>query len=168
MEPLVLIAGIILVPLVLMTVLRVNAAVVFMSLCLGGVLVQFAGNDASQFVNLFHGNQSVSKDTAALALIVLPAAFTMFVMVKTVHGHFRLILNILPAASVGVLALLLAQPYLAPGLRHALTETKEWHNVRQLQGLFISVSAVISLLFLWLQRPSQHGRHEEGKKHGHH
>lgn len=167
--PLAIIGGIILVPLVLMTVLRINAAIVFLSLCLGGMLVQFAGDDASQFMNLFSASKNFSHNTAMLALIILPTAFTMFVMIKTVRGKLGLILNILPAAAVGVLAILLIEPYLSPSLRHSITTTKEWHNLHELQALFLSVSAVISLLFLWMQRPKHH--HEEGKhkKHaGHH
>jgi hypothetical protein len=168
MMPLVIIGGVILVPLVLMTVLRINAAIVFLSLCLGGVLVQLIGGDASQFMNLFSGSKDFSHNTAALALIILPTVFTMCVMIKTVRGKVGLVLNILPAAAVGVLALLLIEPFLSVNLRHSITGTKEWHNLHDLQALILSVSAVISLIFLWIQRP-KHGKGEEGKKHkGHH
>jgi hypothetical protein len=167
MIPLVIIGGVILLPLVFMTVLRVNAAIVFLSLCLGGVLVQLIGGDASQFMNLFSGSKDFSHNTAALALIILPTLFTMFVMIKTVHGKIGLILNVLPAAAVGVLALLLIEPYLSQSLQHSITNTKEWHNLHDLQALILSISAVISLIFLWIQRP-KHGKHEEGGKKKHH
>ena len=165
MTPLVLIIGMIALPVVLMAMLRINAAIVFLSLCLGDVLVQFAGQDASSFINLFSSSKTVSSSTASLALLLLPAAFTLVVMIGTVRGHVRLLLNLLPAAAVGVLALLLAEPYFSAGLQSTVTTTQAWHNVQQLQVLIITTSAVVSLLFLWLQRPSRAGHEKSKGKH---
>lgn len=161
MTPLVLIAGMIALPIVLMTVLRINAAIVFLGLCLGSVLVQFAGKDASSFVNLFSSNKLMSEFGASIALLLLPAVFTMIVMIGTVRGKFRLVLNLLPAVAVGVVGLLLAKPLFSPGLQGAVAGTQAWHSLQQLQVLIVSASTIVSLLFLWLQRPSRFGH--EGK-----
>lgn len=166
MTPLVLIAGMIALPIVLIAVLRINAAIVFLSLCLGSVLVQFAGKDAGSFVHLFSGSKLVSDYDASLVLLLLPAAFTMIVMIRTVRGKFRTLLNLLPAAAVGVVGLLLAEPLFSPGLRGAVAGTQAWHNLQQLQTLLVTVSTIVSLLFLWLQRPKGSG--SGNGKHGHH
>src|SRR6266849_4182234 len=107
MTPLVLIVGMIAVPALLLMVLRINAAIVFLSLCLGDVLVQFTGKDAGSFVNLF-SSSTASDYSASIALLLLPAVFTMLVMIGTVRGHVRMVLNALPAVAVGVVGLLLA------------------------------------------------------------
>jgi xanthine/uracil permease len=167
MTPLVLMAGMIVVPPLLILVLRVNAAILFLSLCLGSVLVQFVGNDASSFVNLFSSSKLVSGYGAQLVLLLLPAAFTMIVMIGTVRGKFRTLLNLLPAVAVGVVGLLLAEPLFSPGLRNAVAGTQAWQNLQQLQVLIVSASTIVSLLFLWLQRPGHFGR-DAGGKHGRH
>lgn len=166
MTPLVFIAGMIALPIVLMAVLRINAAIVFLSLCLGSVLVQFAGKDAGSFVNLFSSSKMASDYGVSLALLLLPAVFTMIVMIGAVRGKFRTLLNLLPAAAVGVVGLLLAEPLFSPGLRDAVAGTQAWHNLQQLQALLVSASTIVSLLFLWLQRPKGFG--PGGGKHGHH
>lgn len=163
MSPLVFIAGTIALPIVFMAVLRVNAAIVFLSLCLGSVLVQFAGNDAGSFVNLFSSSKSASSYGASIVLLLLPAVFTMIVMIGTVRGKFRTLLNLLPAAAVGVVGLLLAEPLFSSGLRGAVAGTQAWHNLQQLQALLVGASTIVSLLFLWLQRPGKSG-HGDGKR----
>jgi len=161
--PLVFIAVMVAVPVLLLLVLRINAAIVFLSLCLGSVLVQFVGKNAGSFVNLFSSSEAAHTYGVSLVLLLLPAVFTMIVMIGTVRSKFRLLLNILPAVAVGLVGLLLAEPLFSPGLRGAIADTSAWHNIQQLQVLIVSVSTIVSLLFLWLQRPGR----ESGKR-GHH
>jgi hypothetical protein len=153
------------VPVVVLFFLRVNAAIVFLSLCLGSVLVRFAGDDAKSFVNLVSGNAVLSDYGISLALLLLPAVSTMVVMIGTVRGKFRSLLNILPALSVGLLAILLAEPLFSAGLRGAIATTAVWHHVQQAQVLVVCLGSLISLLFLWLQRPKHGGRdkHKSGR-----
>lgn len=160
--PLILVAAMVVVPVLLLLVLRINAAIVFLSLCLGSVLVQFAGKDAISFVNLFSGSKAVTGYGASLALLLLPVIFTMIVMIATVRGKFQLFINILPAVAVGVVGLLLAIPYFSPGLQGTVEGTQVWHNLQQLQVLIVATSTIVSLFFLWLQRPKR-SSHESGK-----
>ena len=164
MAPLILLLALIVIPVVLLMVLRVNAAIVFLSLCLGSVLVRFAGSDAQSFVNLLSSNKSVSGYVVLLALLLLPAISTTLVMVGTVRGSTGHILNLLPALAVGLLTVLLVVPELSPGTYYAITGTKEWHYILRAEVLVITVGAILSILFLWMQRP-KHGGHD---KHGRH
>lgn len=161
--PIVLLAVMAAVPVLLLLVLRINAAIVFLSLCLGSVLVQFAGKDAESFVSLFSSSKAMSTYGTSLVLLLLPAVFTMIVMIGTVRTKFRLLLNVLPAVAVGLVGVLLAEPLFSPGLRGAIENTSAWHNMQQLQVLIVSVGTIVSLLFLWLQRPGREG----GKRHHH-
>ena len=53
MAPAVILSAIVLVPVVVLMLLRIIAALVFLSLCLGNVLVQFIAPDANSFRALF-------------------------------------------------------------------------------------------------------------------
>lgn len=167
MTPLVLIAAMVAVPVFILITLRINAAIVFLSLCLGSMLVQFVGNDASSFINLFSTSKLVMHLGASIFLLLLPAVFTMVVMIGTVRGKFRVLLNILPAVAVGAVWLLLAVPYFTPGLQAAVKGTSTWHDIEKVDTLIVTTSTVVSLLFLWLQRPKR-SSHEDGGRRGKH
>lgn len=166
MTPTVTLAAIILVPIVLMMVLRINATLVFLSLCLGDVLVQFVAPDANSFMSLF-GSRGMSADsnTIKLILLILPVVLTAVFMIRTVKGSVRLLLNALPAAGAGLLGALLAVPLLAPGLSHSVMASSSWQQVQRAQDLIVGTSALLCLLVLWLQRPKTGGEEKHSKHH---
>ena len=49
----ILVIGLVLLPIVVIMLLRINATMVFLGLCLGYVLTQFLGNDAKSFAQTF-------------------------------------------------------------------------------------------------------------------
>jgi hypothetical protein len=158
MTPAVILGGIVLVPVILLMVLRVNAALVFLSLCLGDVLVRFTANDASSFLTTFSGSHTVtyvttSNSNVKIALLLLPVILTTVFMIRTVQGGSRLLLNVLPAAGVGLLGALLVVPLLPPGTAHNIIDSSLWAQVQRAQALIVGSSAVVCLLVLWLQRP---------------
>lgn len=152
------------VPLVLLTVLRINAAMVFMSLCLGYVLVQFVAKDTDSLINFVAPDaNSVSASTLRLVMLFLPVVLTCILMLFSVKGRTRVVLNVLPAAGVSVLALLLAVPLLTPGLHHAIESQTLWWNIAKAQAAIVGASAFVSLVFLWSQR--RHWQSGENDKH---
>ena len=155
------------IPVVLFALLRVNAAIIFLSLCLGSVLVNLIGNDAGTVLEFFSRHTAVNDYILPLALLFVPAVFTMIVMIRTVKKGLPLLLNVLPSAAFGVVGLLLAVPLCSAGVSGAITTTSAWHELQQMQGMIVVVSAIISLFFLWLQRPKR-ALEESGKKHGRH
>jgi hypothetical protein len=164
MSPLVLLIAMAAVPVLVLMILRVNAAIVFLSLCLGSVLVRFVGSDTHDFVNLLSASQAVSGYGVMLALLLLPPAFTTVVMIGTIRGKFRLVLNLLPALSVGLLAVLLAEPLFSAGLRGAIESTTVWPDVVRANVLVVGVGSLVSLLFLWLQRPKRSGEEKHRRR----
>jgi len=149
-----------------MMVLRVNAALVFLSLCLGDVLVQFVAPDANSFMSLFMGHNSHTDiNTIKLGLLILPAVLTAAFMIRTVRGRVRLLLNVLPAVGAGLLAALLVVPLVSAGLRHNIVDSTLWQQVQRAQDLIVGSSALICLLVLWLQRPKAGGEGKHGKHH---
>ncbi len=168
MTPVIVLAGIALVPVVLLMVLRINATLVFLSLCLGSILVRFSSHDVSSLLALFSARVPKGVDTSSknvsLALLLLPTLLTAIFMIRTVRGHGKLALNLLPAAGVGLLGALLAVPLLPGGLSHDIINSAIWSQSQNVQGTVVGAAATICLLVLWMQRP--HGGHED--KHSKH
>jgi hypothetical protein len=169
MTPVVTLAAIVVVPVVLLMVMRINAALVFLSLCLGDVLVQFVAKDASGLFAQLHSSHinpaiQISNDNVKLVLLLLPAVLTAIFMIRTIRGTSRLLLNALPSAGVGLLGALLIVPLLPPGLSHNIVGSSLWTEVLRTQDLIVGASAVVCLLVLWLQRPKTGGKHRKHHK----
>lgn len=166
MNPLIILVILLAVPIVLLMALRINAALVFLSLCLGNVLVQFIGPDASTIL----ASASAHPVRTALPnqsyinffLLLLPVILTMVIMIHSVKGA-KLAFNILPAIGVSLLGVLLAVPLLSSGTTDSIVTLPLWHKLASLQSLVLSVSAMLCLMLLWMQRPKPHK--EEGKHH---
>lgn len=172
MNPELTLGAIVVVPAVLLMVLRINAALVFLSLCLGNVLVQFVASDASTWLTTFsssHGNATVAATHGdiKIALLLLPAVLTAIFMIRTVSGTPKLVLNVLPAVGVGLLAALLVVPLLASEASHNIIASSLWWNAQQAQNVIIAGSAVVCLVILWMQRPKTGGGKAKSKGHGH-
>ena len=151
-------------------VLRVNAALVFLSLCLGNILVQFVAPDANSFFTLFsaHTSQKVSASNSVvqLVLLLLPTILTAVFMIRTVRKGPRLILNIFPAAGVGLLGALLTIPLLPASLSHKVVGSPLWLQAFRAQDLIVGASAIVCLFVLWMQRPKTGGEEKHGKHKG--
>jgi len=139
----------------LFVLLRVNAAMVFLSLCLGSILVQYVGTQANDLLKLITPRAgSLSASSVELGFLFVPAIITSIVTVFSLRGRLKALLNGVPALAAGALAVLLSVPLLTPGLRHTLETQSAWHYISNLQALIVGVGATISLLFLWAQRHS--------------
>ncbi|MCA9325132.1 hypothetical protein KDA23_03660 [Candidatus Saccharibacteria bacterium] len=163
MSPDLLFILLIAVPVVVLMLLRVNAALVFLSACLGAVLLKYVGPDIADFMDMFL--PAVNVNYVNMGVLLLPPVLTTVFMIKTVNG-MKLAFNLLPAAGTGFLLALLLVPLLSDTLAGEVQATDVWHTMEQLQSLVIGLSALVCLFFLWLQRP----KHHKGKlgKHGKH
>jgi hypothetical protein len=151
-------------PLLILTALRINGVMVFLSLCLGSVMLQYVGSDANSVLGFLlpHASGTVSTSTMDLVLLLGPAVATAVFMVFSVKGKFKMLLNILPSAGAAFLGVLLAVPILAPGLRYAIESQSLWEQLLRAQDLIVGISALMSLIYLWTQRP--HHKKAEGKR----
>lgn len=168
MSPDLILGAIVLVPVALLTFFKINATLVFLSLCLGDVLVQFVAPDANSFLQLFSARVPDSvdsgNDTVKIVLLLLPVILTAVFMVKTVKGHSRILLNLLPAAGVGLLGALLVVPLLPTELSLNIVDSSLWEQLQKAQNLVVGGSALACLFVLWLSRPKAgHGKHTKHK-----
>jgi hypothetical protein len=99
-----------------------------------------------------------------LVLLLLPAALTTLFMIGTVKKS-RLVLNLLPAVAVGCLVTVIVPPTLPGGVFHNLTDTSFWAHISRLQPAIVGAGALITMFFLWAQRPKRHAEEHPGKRH---
>jgi hypothetical protein len=157
-----IVLGLLAAPVLVLMLLRINATMVFLSLCLGYVVMQFLGADAKTFADVFMTHAAVSTNIMQLGLLLFPAIFTTLFMIRTVRGA-KLVMNILPAVAVGSLTVLFVVPLLPPGTSHAITGLRLWQEAIRLQDIIVGAGALVSLLFLWTQRPRR-DKEERGKR----
>jgi len=151
-------------PILIFLFLRVNAALVFLSVCLGAVLVDHVAGEANMIAGSFSPTtNSVSQTTIELCLLLIPAIVTTIIMAFSVHGRIKVVLNFFPAAASSMLMVLLAIPMLPRGLAFNLMTQDAWRLLANAEALVIGAGALVSLFFLWTQR--RNFRHHDKRKH---
>lgn len=158
---------IVLAPVVVLMLLRINAALVFLSLCLGDVLVQFVAKDTTSIQDFVYNHSTVdaTENNIKILLLLTPAVLTAIFMIRTIRGRPRLIMNFLPALGVGLLGAMLLVPLLPSGLAFSITDSELWNKALDIQDVIVGASAIVCLIFLWMQRPKHtHSKHDK-KKH---
>ncbi len=138
------------VPVLALLVLRANAALVFLSMCLGYTVGRLLGGDISAFADTLM--PGLGRLNMQLGLIAIPALLTALFYTRSVKG-MRALSNIVPALAVGCLAVALVVPLLGPPVSAAVMALPLWQTFARLESLAIGGGAAASLLFLWLQRP---------------
>lgn len=148
-----IVAGIVVVPALILLKLRSNAALAFLSLCLGAVLAQVMAGDAGTLFKSFSANNSAAGiNIAALILLLAPALAASIITIRSVKSRHFLV-QLLPALGVGLIGLLLAKPYLSPDLQNQLSQSAVYSSIFKFEELTLGVCALLSLLIIWLQRP---------------
>jgi len=151
-------------PILIFLLLRVNAALVFLSVCLGAVLVDHVASDANMIVGSFSPTtNSLSQTTIELCLLLVPAVITTIIMSFSVHGRLKVVLNFFPAVASSMLLVLLAIPMLPHGIAFAFMIQPSWRMLSNAEAMVISLGALVSLFFLWTQRRNFRGHNK--KKH---
>lgn len=148
------------IPVIIIVLLRANAAIIFLSLCAGALLVRFIGEDAGLVGSAIGNNSEALHQYFQIGLLLLPVILSTIFLRKSMRGP-KGILNILPAVGVGLVGVLLAVPLLPANLQSSIISTQGWHLLQQSQGLVVAASVLISLVALWFSHHAPHG----GRKH---
>ena len=164
MNPLLLLGSIFLVPILLVLVLRANAALVFLSLCAGNVLQLFVGDDTQTIIQGLFNNYSVDIGLyIRLVLLFVPPFLTILFLKSGVRGAKNFI-NIVPATTVGIASVFLAVPLLPGSLKSDIYGTSVWSEIAGFQAILIGLSVSICLIIVLTGKKVQHRK--ASKKHG--
>lgn len=143
------------IPLLLFAVLRINAAMVFLSVCLGVVLVDHVASDVSLVLGSFSAKDNkIGGMAIELVLLLAPVVTTAVIAAFSVHGRAKWWLNLIPAAATSMLLVLLVVPLLSRAVAFDLMTDPAWRILSNAEAIIVGVGAAVSLLFLWKQRGS--------------
>ncbi|HSX05729.1 MAG TPA: hypothetical protein VLF69_04635 [Candidatus Saccharimonadales bacterium] len=166
MTYLIVLGAIALVPVLAIVLLRVNAAIAFMALALGSVLVTYTSSDVNAVFGGFSANGSLNKYAwIQLGLLVAPLLLTILFTRGSVKGS-RQTLNILPALAAGMLCALLVIPLLPADVQRHIHHEAIWKQLDNLQTAVVLGGAAFSLLFVLVTHRKKHD--DEDKKHSKH
>lgn len=161
MDPIVILAGIALAPVVVLTLLRANAATAFLALCLGSVLGQYVAADTVDALKGYIAPATHNTDMVfGLALLWLPVLLVAIFMMRTISARQRL-LNLLPALAVGLMGVLLTVPFLVPDIRGPIMASDVWHQLITYKAAIAGVGTLVTLFMLRLRKPVE----KHGKRH---
>jgi hypothetical protein len=162
MTYLIILAALVVVPVLAILALKVNAAIAFMSLCVGSVLVTYTSGDVTSLLSDISPKHTLATTQwSQLALLVVPFVLAVLFTRKSISGS-KQFTNIFPAVASGLLFALLVTPLLASSLQRSLKAQGAWHQLSNLQTAVILGGAAFSLLFLLVS----HRHHRSDSKHG--
>lgn len=163
MDPLIALGIAALAPLVILTLMRVNAATAFLALALGSLLGNFVGGGVVDMLRGYVAPESqLTEAVVRLVLLWLPVVLVTIFMARTI-GHRQRFLNAVPALAVGLVGVLLTVPFLTPAAQMSIYETELWLHMEAYQALIVVVGTVFSLVLLRMRKP--HEGHHRSKHH---
>lgn len=149
MSPLILLLIIVLAPVIGALLLRFNAGIVFMSICMGDVLVRYVPHSSAAALPQ---TSNLSGSSWQLILLLAPAVIVTVLTFRSIKGGSILLANLLPALGSGFLLLLLVQPLLPRASSQSLIRLSQWQQFIGFRPVIVAASAAASLFFVWYQR----------------
>ncbi|HVX58149.1 MAG TPA: hypothetical protein VG964_00240 [Candidatus Saccharimonadales bacterium] len=146
--PDVALAVVILIPLALSFLLKSNAALAYLALCVGFVLSTSVVGDLKHLLS--ESNLSVADDTLALCLLGAPYILTLLTCRKAHEKGALLYANLLVALLGGGLLALSAGPLINSETSFNILDSGFWSQLEKYQSAIIGAGATLSLLLVWL------------------
>lgn len=158
-----LLAGLVLaIPLVAL-VLRSNGILVFLSVCMGSILATYAAGDMSSVIaDASRMSELATLQWTQLFLLGIPIVLTLLLSRKKLKG-VKLGLGVLAAGAAGGLLALLMVPYLSISQQAAVRSTELWHELNNLETMFVIAGAALTVLYLFMTRWKPEGEKKHKK-----
>ena len=148
------------VPIALILLFRSNAAIIFLSLCVGDLLVHYVGTDAiTAASNRVSANNLPS--IVQIGLLLLPAFLSLLLLRKSVSPS-KLPLNVVAAVGVGLVTAILVVPLLPGGVQANVVNNVWWTRAAPYQKWVIAGGSAVALIGVWFARG---GSRAHSKKH---
>lgn len=140
-------AFLIFLPLVITFFLKSNAGLGFLTLCLGFVLTTSVIGDLKHLLS--EKNLTVTNETLAIALVLVPFLLTLALTRKSAGKDFILGLQLVVALFAGGLLALTIGPLLSSAGQFDITSSAMWPNLVKSQAVIIGVGSFLSLFLVW-------------------
>lgn len=155
MSSLVIIIAAMVTPVIFIVWQKSHAATVFLSLCLGSVLVTYMSPDVIDFITaIYRSSPAVIAQITKLVLLILPALIAMFFTRKSVYSGGKTMLNLFSALASGMLLGLLLVPLLSSDFQRSLEAEPLWNHISSMQTPVLIMGSVFSLLYIMVANKS--------------
>jgi hypothetical protein len=134
-------------PIVLTYFMKSDAALAYLALCAGFVLLSLTTSNLQELLD--HSNVHLNNNTLGLILLASPPLLTLLVTRKTVHGQSNILMQLVPALLLGGLLALIAVPLLDSSVQNNFTDSGLWGQLQKVQAWIIAIGAVASLALVW-------------------
>lgn len=153
MDPLLILGLIVISPLLILTLLNVNAATAFLALCLGSLLGNYVTEDINDVLRGYIApNSQFAEAFIGVMLLWLPVLLVTLFMIRTISNKQRFI-NGLPALSVGLVGTLLTVPFLVPDTQVTILTSQWWEYLVEYQAAIVLTGTTTSLVLLRMRKP---------------
>lgn len=141
--------------------LRANAAVCFLALCAGSVLVASSGDNMSLVASSLTSGMSSAAYVARIVLIAVPFLACLYITRGQVSKAL-MPFSLIPAVCAALLAALLLTPLLPPELEVQVTATQTWELLMQYREPITGVGVVSSIILLSFTVKKPKDKHKKG------
>ena len=145
-------------PLVLTFLLKSNAALGFLVLCVGFVLSTSVIGDLKHLLSQL--NLSTTSSTIGIILLIVPLVLTLLLTRRSAGKGFKFWLQLAAALCGGGLLALSVGPVLGSSSQFNVTTSSFWTNLQKIQSEIIGIGALISLLLIWFGGLKRFGKHK--------
>lgn len=142
-------------PLALTFLLKSNAALSFLALCVGFVVSTSAIGGLKQLLSQV--NLSVTDSTLATILITAPLIITLLLTRRANTKGMKFWLQLVIALCAGGLLSLSLGPVLVSSGQFDITSSNLWGDLLKIQSWVIGGGALLSLLLIWSKSVNKKG-----------
>lgn len=146
----------VLVPVLLVTILRTSAAILYFCVTSAVLLQRFIDQDAATAANSLLPDTGV--DYMALTVLIVPIAITAFLFRKTVKAHL-LPLHLVVATCAGLTVSLVASSFFPASTVAAYEDSEIWHDIANFQTIIVGGGFLLSVICLSLSKPHDRRKH---------
>lgn len=146
---------------VLILFLRANAAVCFMAVCAGSVLVEASGSNMGLVASSLTSGYGSASMIAQIVLLFVPLLACLW-LVRGQVPKSLLILNFIPAVCTALLSAMLLIPLLPEDIRSQITDVQTWQLMTQYYEFVVGAGLVSSILLISMTIKKPHDKHKKG------
>jgi FtsH-binding integral membrane protein len=142
---------------------KTNAGLVFLALCAGNTLLQFADKNVTYINSKLQSNYLTSKfivsDSLLRVIIVLAPVVIILVLSKHYHGKSKRFAQIIPAIATGILGCLIIIPLLSASAQNSVASNSAWSLIQKYQIPIVAVGLLIAVVDVVQGSHSGHSKH---------
>ena len=147
---------------------KTNAGLVFLSLCAGNTLLQFADKNLSYINTKLETNNIASRfiisDNLLRIIIVLLQVVIILIFSKHYRGFSRWLVQLLPSLATGILGCLIIIPLLSGSAQNSIASNPVWSLIQKYQIPIVALGLLVSIIDVVYNSHSGRSKHHHSSK----